>query len=164
MTVYELQILFSQYGMFIVAFLVFMEYLAIPGYPGGATLPMVGVMAQFGIFSFWEGFVASVAAATVAFTCIYWMGFLFNATLSRFFSRKEKLQGYFIKANTYIEKHGNTGILISRMTPLVRAFISVPAGILKMNFAVYTLYSILGTGVYVLGTMALGYFVTGLFV
>lgn len=159
-----MQILFAQYGMAIIAFLVFMEYLAIPGYPGGATLPLVGVMAQFEIFTFWEGFVASVIAATAAFTLIYWVGFLFNAPLTHFFSRKAKLQGYFIKANTYIEKHGNTGILLSRMTPLVRAFISVPAGVLKMNFFIYTFYSVLGTGVYVLITMTLGYFVTGLFV
>jgi len=164
MTVYDLQNLFSQYGIIILSLLVFVEYLSIPGYPGGAVLPLMGVMAQFGVFPFWKGYLAALVAAVASFTVVYWVGYLFNKPVTDFFSRRKKTTVYFQRIDGYLQRFGNSTLFFSRLMPVIRSFISIPAGVLKMNFWVYFLLSLAGTVLFILMMMGAGFFFTGLFV
>lgn len=49
------------------------------------------------------------------------------------------------KANAWFEKYGYWTILICRMIPLVRSLISIPAGISKMKFWLFLLFTTIGT-------------------
>jgi len=48
------------------------------------------------------------------------------------------------KAHDWFERHGDAAVFFSRLLPVIRTFISVPAGVARMNFAKFTLYTILG--------------------
>lgn len=48
------------------------------------------------------------------------------------------------KAEVWWAKHGEAATFFSRLLPVIRTFISVPAGIAKMPFGKFTLYTFLG--------------------
>jgi membrane protein DedA with SNARE-associated domain len=48
-------------------------------------------------------------------------------------------------ADRFFTKYGQVAIFISRLLPVVRTFISLPAGISRMNFGRFCLYSFLGS-------------------
>jgi membrane protein DedA with SNARE-associated domain len=47
-------------------------------------------------------------------------------------------------AHNWFERYGHEAVFISRMLPVIRTFISLPAGIAEMNFKKFTLYTVLG--------------------
>jgi membrane protein DedA with SNARE-associated domain len=55
------------------------------------------------------------------------------------------------RADRWFQKYGEAAVLFGRMIPVVRAFVSLPAGIAKMNFARFTIFSLLGSIPWVVG-------------
>jgi membrane protein DedA with SNARE-associated domain len=47
-------------------------------------------------------------------------------------------------AEKWFERYGELTVFISRCLPVVRTFISFPAGTARMNFARFTFYTLLG--------------------
>ncbi len=56
-----------------------------------------------------------------------------------------------------VRANGDAAVFFSRMIPVVRTFISVPAGVARMNFAKFTLYTILGCLPWTLALAWIGY-------
>jgi membrane protein DedA with SNARE-associated domain len=48
-------------------------------------------------------------------------------------------------ADQFFEKHGEWAIFFSRLLPIIRTFISLPAGIARMNFAKFVVYTFVGS-------------------
>ena len=151
-----MQSLIAEYGIFAVAVLVFLEYLGIPGYPGGLCLPLVGVLVHFHYLSLPTAFFVCLAASSCACCATYWVCSLWNAPIQRFVDHHPAFRKNFNKAKGIIDRHGPKGLLVSRMMPVVRAMISIPAGLFRMSFGPYLFYSMLGSSVYILGTIWLG--------
>jgi membrane protein DedA with SNARE-associated domain len=57
---------------------------------------------------------------------------------------REKIEG----AERWSEHYGSMGIFISRLLPVVRHLIGIPAGIVKMNFGLYSLFTIIGSAIW----------------
>jgi membrane protein DedA with SNARE-associated domain len=51
-------------------------------------------------------------------------------------------------AERWAAKFGSMGIFISRLLPVVRHLIGIPAGIVQMNFKLYSIYTLLGAGIW----------------
>jgi membrane protein DedA with SNARE-associated domain len=49
------------------------------------------------------------------------------------------------RAEAWFDRYGNAAVFLSRMVPVVRSFISIPAGVAEMPFARFTVLSFLGT-------------------
>ncbi|MGD0717891.1 MAG: DedA family protein [Halobacteriota archaeon] len=49
------------------------------------------------------------------------------------------------RAEQWFKKHGESAVFISRLLPVVRAFISYPAGIVRMDIKRFSLYTVLGS-------------------
>ena len=49
------------------------------------------------------------------------------------------------KADRWFQRYGEPAVLFGRMMPVVRAFVSLPAGIAKMPFGRFTVFSLIGT-------------------
>jgi membrane-associated protein len=81
---------------------------------------------------------------------------LFNRPDSRFFK-----QEYVDKTNQFFERHGPRAIVLARFVPIVRTFITVVAGVGRMNYRTYTIYTVIGGVLWGVGVTALGYSLGG---
>jgi membrane protein DedA with SNARE-associated domain len=61
------------------------------------------------------------------------------------------------RAEVWFRRWGNFGVLVGRVTPVVRSFVSIPAGIFKMPLAPYALYTIVGSAVWAFAIAGVGY-------
>jgi membrane protein DedA with SNARE-associated domain len=65
------------------------------------------------------------------------------------------------RADRWFQRHGEAAVLFGRMIPLVRAFVSLPAGIAKMPFVRFTVFSAIGALPFVLALALAGHAVGG---
>ena len=61
------------------------------------------------------------------------------------------------RAEAYFNDHGNVSTLVGRLIPVIRQLISIPAGLSKMNFASFSLYTFLGAALWNCVLALLGY-------
>jgi membrane protein DedA with SNARE-associated domain len=69
------------------------------------------------------------------------------------FLRKHELD----RAEIWFERHGEAAVFISRLLPVIRTFISLPAGIAEMRFVRFSVYTFLGCLPWTFALTALGY-------
>ena len=60
------------------------------------------------------------------------------------------------KAERWFDRYGSGAVLVSRCLPVVRSFISIPAGIAEMPFPRYAVFTALGTVPWYFGLAAIG--------
>jgi membrane protein DedA with SNARE-associated domain len=61
------------------------------------------------------------------------------------------------RAEAWFDRWGNAGVLIGRLTPVVRSFVSIPAGIFEMPLAPYTVLTLVGSAVWAFAFAGVGY-------
>jgi membrane protein DedA with SNARE-associated domain len=96
-----------------------------------------------------------------------YLGSLANYLLADFLGRPLILKygKYFLlpeeklhKMEKFFEKYGSISIFIGRLLPIVRHFISIPAGFAKMNIYLFTLYTFLGSAIWMVILTVIGYY------
>ena len=78
---------------------------------------------------------------------------IFNREDSRLFKAS-----HVAKTHAFFEKHGLKAIVLARFVPIVRTFITVVAGVGRMPFRSYAIYSTLGAILWATGVTVLGYY------
>ncbi len=133
------------YGGFAVFVIVLLEYMNLPGFPAGIIMPMAGIWAAQGGMSFFMAMVLSVSAGLLGSWILYFLGrFGGNVFLKAYLKRFPKHQAPIDKTFGILREKGFWGIFISKLIPMVRTLISIPAGVLEMEFGMYTISSTLG--------------------
>lgn len=61
------------------------------------------------------------------------------------------------RAEAWFDRWGNRGVLIGRITPVVRSFVSIPAGVFEMPLAAYTVLTLVGSAVWAFAIAGVGY-------
>jgi len=61
------------------------------------------------------------------------------------------------RADRWFQRYGEPTVLFGRMIPLVRAFVSLPAGVARMPLGRFTVFSLIGTVPWVLGLAFAGH-------
>lgn len=114
--------------------------------PSEITMPVAGLLAAEGRLSFvWAGLVGALANLAGS-----WIAYGVGAAGGRPFLKK---YGRFVlirphdldRADRWFEKYGDAAALFSRLLPVVRTFISLPAGISRMPFGRFSLLTFLGS-------------------
>ena len=100
------------------------------------------------------GVIGSMAGSWLA----YWAGAAGWRPLIDRFGRYLLLRPHEVdRAHDWFERHGQGAVFFARLIPLVRAFISLPAGVAKMNFGKFSLYTLLGIVPWTVGLGLAGY-------
>ena len=63
----------------------------------------------------------------------------------------------FDRAERWFDRHDHWAVLLGRVTPVVRSFVSIPAGIFEMPLAPYTLFTLIGSALWAFAFAAIGY-------
>ncbi|MDD2819373.1 MAG: VTT domain-containing protein [Candidatus Nanopelagicales bacterium] len=128
--------------------------------PGDSLLFITGLCIASGIISMniWVAVILLIIVAIVGNLTGYWIGYkagpaLFKKPDSKLF-RKE----YVDKTHTFFEKYGARAIILARFVPIVRTFITAVAGIGRMNFREYFIYSTIGAVLWAGLVTIAGYF------
>lgn len=113
--------------------------------PSEIIMPFSGYLVSTGQFSMlgvtMAGAIGNVLGSLVAYYVGVWGGRPFVERYGPYFlvSRRDLEM-----ADRWFLKYGEAAVLISRMLPVVRTFISLPAGIVRMNVPKFVLFSFIG--------------------
>jgi membrane protein DedA with SNARE-associated domain len=122
----------------------------LPPIPSEAVLPGAGFLAYEGRMNVWLAWAAATVGSLVGAWLWYWIGAALGRDRTRRLVGRLPLLDYddFDKAEEYFVRWGGLAVLLGRCVPLVRSFVSIPAGIEKMPFWRVTAYTTLGSGVW----------------
>ena len=70
---------------------------------------------------------------------------------------------YFDQTSAFFDKHGNKALVIGRFVPFVRTYVTVVAGVTRMDRARFFTWSLVGAVLWVLSITLLGYFLGAAF-
>lgn len=159
MSIQELTLYFTQYGAFFVFLIVLLEYLNLPGFPAGVIMPLAGIWAAKGEISFPMVMLLSVAAGLVGSWALYFLGRVGGPkVMGAYFKKFPKHRPVIEDKMTMLKEKGSVGVFVSKLLPMVRTIISIPAGMVQMNFMKYTVSSALGIFLWNLFFVGAGYF------
>ena len=153
----------TNYGAWVYALLfliIFVEtgVVVMPFLPGDSLLFVVGALCGVGLMSYPAAVLLLWAAAVLGDQCNYTIGRALGHRVfawedSRFFNRAA-----FDRAHAFYEKYGGITIILARFFPFMRTFIPFVAGIAEMTRVKFTVYNVVGGGIWVLGLVTAGFF------
>jgi membrane protein DedA with SNARE-associated domain len=149
----------TNYGYVAVFLLMLAESACIP-FPSEVTMLVGGWYAEKGVLNFWWVGVAGVFGNLVGSWVAYAVGYKTGRDLLDRYGKYVLIRSHDVdKAEVWWEKHGEAATFFSRLLPVIRTFISLPAGMARMSFGKFTLYTFLGVIPWTFALTYLGYVV-----
>lgn len=102
------------------------------------------------------GILGSIAGSLFNYYLAWKFGRAFIIKYGKYFFFSEKSMS---KMENYFKKHGEISTFLGRLIPAVRQYISLPAGLAKMNLIKFCLYTALGAGIWVSILSIFGYYI-----
>jgi len=149
-------------GLYLLLFVVFAETGLFFGFflPGDSLLFTAGLLCSTGLLVIHPALlvlyivIAAVTGNMVGYTFGKKVGVLLFKRKSRFFFRQEHL----VTANEFYKKYGKKTLILSRFLPIVRTFAPIIAGIVKLDYRKFFIYSLVGALLWVPTLVLTGYF------
>jgi len=114
--------------------------------PSEIILPLSGFLVGQGVFSFWPAVLAGTVGGTLGSAVSYWIGALGGRPLLLRYGKYVLISAAdAAKADSYFERYGEATAFFSRLLPVIRTFISLPAGIARMHFGKFLAYTFAGS-------------------
>lgn len=118
--------------------------------PSEVTMPFAGFLAAKGNLSFILVILAGAIGNLIGSLIAYYIGYFLEENV---ILENVKKYGKFIlitehdlnRANNWFKKYGDGIVFFSRLLPVVRTFISLPAGIFEMNIWKFSVYTLTGS-------------------
>jgi membrane protein DedA with SNARE-associated domain len=128
-----------------VALMMAIESACVP-LPSEIIMPFSGYLVSTGEFSLWGVSLAGAIGCVVGSALAYWIGYYGGRPAAEKYGKYVLVTHHDLDiADNFFKKYGNFAVFFSRMLPVVRTFISLPAGIARMNFSKFVLYTFLGS-------------------
>ncbi len=117
--------------------------------PSEIVIPPAAFLAARGDLSFagviLAGTLGSYLGAAISYWISLWLGRAFIARFGKFFLiSEEKLE----RAEVWLARYEAGGVFFARLLPVIRHLISIPAGIVRMNFLTFSVVTIAGSAVW----------------
>lgn len=128
--------------------------------PGDSLLFITGMLIATGFIDI-NPFVAisTIAIAAIVGNLVgYWVGLKIGPALFRRPDSRIFKQEYVTRTHDFFEKFGPRALILARFTPIVRTLITATAGIAKMNFRTFSIYSAIGGVLWAFSMTLFGYY------
>jgi len=155
---HTLQHLVTSYGYAAVFVLMALESACIP-IPSEVTMPVGGFLASSGQLNLWVVGFMGVAGNLAGSLVAYAVGATGGRALVMRFGRYVRLNEHHLRrAEDWFARRGESAVFWSRLLPVVRTFISLPAGVGRMKLGRFSLYTVLGCVPWSFGLAVGGYY------
>lgn len=150
----------SQYGYWAVFTLMTLESVLIP-IPSEITMAFAGFLSGIGILNFWLVVFLGALGNLVGSLIAFWLGKRIGEKWIRSLIKKYGKwflihESGFDKSTLWFKKYGQSIAFWSRLLPIIRTFISLPAGISGMSISVFSFYTFVGSFIWSLFLAYLG--------
>jgi len=152
-----------------VAFIIFAECGLFSILPGDSLLFTIGLFTATSTISYGSKpmtlaivFVVLMIAAILGNIVGYWIGYLIGPPLFKprtsWVGRKLFNPVYVTKTHAFFERYGSRALILARFVPLVRTFVTLIAGVGRMSFRRFILFTAIGGVLWVALVTLAGYF------
>ncbi len=129
-------------------------------FPSEVVMIPAGYLAYKGEMNVYAAIGAGVAGSLAGALFNYYLAIKYGRVIlikygKYVFIKEETI----IKMENFFDKHGSISTFSGRLIPAVRQYISFPAGLARMNLALFSLYTSLGAAIWVIILALLGYFI-----
>lgn len=153
----------QQYGMWVYAILfaiIFSEtgLVIFPFLPGDSLLFVAGALCGIGALDISILLPLLMLAAFMGDNTNYWTGRLVGKRLVKFGNSRFLKTEHLDKTHAFYKKHGGKTIIFARFLPIVRTFAPFVAGIARMHYRLFVLFSAAGSVVWIAFFVIGGFF------
>lgn len=140
----------TTYGYLAVFLLILIENI-FPPIPSEIVLTFGGFMTTQTSLHVFGVIIVATLGSYIGAVILYYIGYVLQPTkFERLLNNKFiKKLGFKIenleKAQSWFDSHGKMTVFLCRLVPVIRSLISVPAGMAKMNFIVFSIWTMGGT-------------------
>ncbi len=128
-----------------IVFLMTLESACLP-VPSEIVLPFSGFAVQQGRLDFWAVGLAGSVGCLIGSVLSYAVGYYGGRPLLERYGRFVLITRHEIDlAHGWFARHGPATVFLARLLPIVRTFVSLPAGIVRMDFKKFVVYSFVGS-------------------
>jgi membrane-associated protein len=151
------------YALWGVAFIIFAECGLFAILPGDSLLFTVGIFTAINVIDHSMFFVCTVLtiAAVLGNVVGYGLGRLIGPPLFRertgFMGQIFK-PSYVEKTRVFLDRYGSRALILARFVPIVRTFVTLVAGVSRMNFRHFIAYTAIGGVLWAVGVTTLGFY------
>ncbi len=144
-----------------IGLLMFLENI-FPPIPSELIMPAAGFAATSGGLTLWGAILAGIIGSVLGQLPLYYLG---RVVGRRRLKRWADKHGRWLmvsaasidRADASFNRHGKSAVFFCRVVPGLRSFISIPAGVAKMNLATFLIWTTLGTSIWTSALTTLGY-------
>ena len=138
----------QHWGYFGIVILMAMESSIFP-VPSEIVIPPAAFLAAQGHLNFSGVIIAGTVGSYLGSAITYWVSRLLGRPLILRYGRfvlltPEKLE----RAEVWLERYEGGGVFFARLLPVIRHLISIPAGLIKMGFGIFSLVTITGSAIW----------------
>jgi membrane protein DedA with SNARE-associated domain len=113
--------------------------------PSEATMLFAGFNVSDGQYPLWAAVAVGSVANLVGSWIAYAVGYYGRVDILERHGRKLHIKpSHLATADRWFERHGDLTVLVTRMLPIIRTFISLPAGVARMPFWRFSVLTLIG--------------------
>ncbi|MGL4849108.1 MAG: DedA family protein [Clostridium sp.] len=155
-----LNICFSNFGLLGIFIIISIEHTSMP-ISSELALLFLGVLIYIKMFSYLEVIIITIIAGLIGSSVAYYFGYfgrgkIYSLSNKKYTGVKALLQEF----EFWERKCGRYALVVCRILPMTRKFISVWAGLQKVKFIDFLVYSFLGITIWNTSFIIGGYFLT----
>ena len=149
----------NNYGYFGITFLIALENI-IPPIPSEIILSFSGFISKYASLNLLLIIISSTLGSIIGALILYYLAYFIGLKLLNFkFFRICGLKSENVeKSINHFKTNGKKSIFFGRFVPIIRSFISIPAGLSKMNIKLFVILTTIGSLIWNTIFIFIGYF------
>lgn len=149
----------SDLGYIGIVVMMFLESTFFP-FPSEVVMIPAGMLAATGEMNIYLVILLGVTGSVLGALFNFFLAFKFGRAIvlkfgKYFFFKEEELE----KLEKFFHKHGAVSTFTGRLIPGIRQYISLPAGLAKMNMGVFAVFTALGAGIWSAILALIGFYI-----